>query len=84
MRKVIIPLILVLSGCASAEQIEAKDNAKCTELGFTQGTEAFGNCRLQLMAIRESEKTAGAVARGAAMQNYWNTYNAVTAPYRGR
>lgn len=34
----------------------AADTAKCVELGFKPGTEAYGNCRLQLEQIRASKR----------------------------
>jgi hypothetical protein len=40
----------------------AADDAKCKDLGFTPGTEARGNCRLQLEQIRATNN-ADATAR---------------------
>lgn len=35
---------------------EATDDAKCRQLGFKPGTEAYGNCRLQREQIRAIER----------------------------
>ena len=37
---------------------EAEDDAKCRELGFKPGTEAYGNCRLQAEQIRATNAAA--------------------------
>ncbi len=37
---------------------ERADDAKCREFGFEPGTEAYGNCRLQLEQIRATERAA--------------------------
>ena len=36
----------------------AADDAKCRKLGFTPGTEGYGNCRLQLEQIHATEAAA--------------------------
>jgi hypothetical protein len=36
----------------------AADEAKCRDLGFKPGTDAFSNCRLQLEQIRAIKQTA--------------------------
>ncbi len=41
---------------------EAADDAKCQQYGFKPGTEAYGNCRLQLDQIR-AIKSASATPR---------------------
>lgn len=50
MKSFFIIALLTLSSCASRNA--KMDNAYCAELGFKQGTEAFGNCRLQRDALR--------------------------------
>ena len=70
----IIATMALLSGCVNVEKIkaenDAKDIAQCVSLGFTPRTEAFGNCRLQLMSIRAQRGAAAAAAFGAASEGY--------------
>ncbi len=40
--------------------IHAADDAKCRNLGFKLGTEAYGNCRLQIEQIRATQDAAQA------------------------
>lgn len=56
-----IPLALLLAACAGdrSEQIarqNAADHQACLDLGFTEGTEEYGNCRLKLREIRAMEQ----------------------------
>ena len=52
------------------EARQARDDAKCRELGFKPGTEAYGNCRLQLEQIRAtSSAAASAKTRKATHQS---------------
>ena len=58
-----ICLAIALTGCAEEmegffKSVEARDDAKCRELGFEPGTEAYGNCRLQLEQIHAIERAA--------------------------
>lgn len=65
-----IYLSLILAGCASDAQwfpdgggiygrsVKAVDDEKCRELGFESGTEAYGNCRLQIEQIRAIERAS--------------------------
>jgi hypothetical protein len=50
---------------ASAEVQRCIDDRKCRQLGFTPGTEGFGNCRLQLEQI-QATRAAAAAADDAA------------------
>lgn len=45
---------------------QAADEAKCRELGFKAGTEAYGNCRLQLEQIRATKAAAAATQAASA------------------
>ncbi len=54
-------LALTLSACAGDRQSEiaaqnAADHQNCLELGFEEGTESYGNCRLKLREIRAAER----------------------------
>ena len=62
-------LMAALAACASMAERTGKydeaDIARCTELGFTPGTDAFGECRLKLVEIRQAKRNAilgGAIA----------------------
>lgn len=55
--------VLLLAACAGDRESEiarqnAIDHQHCLELGFEEGTEAYGNCRLKLREIR-AEEAAG-------------------------
>lgn len=45
------------SGCATEEELSARDAAQCRDFGFAAGTEAFANCRLQLYTARTRRPT---------------------------
>lgn len=77
--KTIAPAILLaaLTACTSPEERAARaqaqlaaDKAECTELGFTEITEPFGNCLLKLREIRALEADTQA-RRQAAAQAFW-------------
>ena len=62
MLRLSVSLVIVglLSGCLSAEERAARahmqdqqDIATCKNYGLKEGSEAFGNCRLQLDLARE-------------------------------
>jgi hypothetical protein len=53
---------LVRPGERQAAQ-RAADDAKCRELGFKPGTDAFGNCRLKLEQIRASDQPVQVIVR---------------------
>ncbi len=64
---------ILLAGCASAEQMAARDNAQrqldnreCQQLGFTPATEGFANCLLRLKEIRVQEANTDAMRRANA------------------
>jgi hypothetical protein len=46
--KLILLAVLALAGCESAAERIAADNQQCLSYGFTMGTDAFAQCRLQL------------------------------------
>jgi len=53
---------LTLAACAGdrSSEIAAQneiDHRNCLELGFEEGTEAYGNCRLKLREIRAAESS---------------------------
>lgn len=79
MRPLLIGLSAVLlSACVSPAEIEARqaalDEAECVKLGFTPGTEGFGNCRLQLRILRAQESGAAAARSNNAMQTQQNIH----------
>ncbi len=43
-----VPVLAGLTGCVSAEQQLAADQATCESYGFNRGTDAFANCMLTL------------------------------------
>ena len=49
---------------ATHRERQATDDAKCRELHFKPGTEAYGNCRLQLEHMRTIRAAAAARTSG--------------------
>ena len=56
----ILTMVLFLSSCASQLELEERaalrdkiDQEECVSLGFIEGTEAYGGCRLTLKSIRD-------------------------------
>lgn len=74
MRKLIaLSALVLLAGCASSEQLAARDHAQrqidgreCQQLGFTPATEPFANCLLRLKEIRATEANTEAMRRANA------------------
>ena len=58
-----IALAGLLAACAGDRSEEvarqnAADHQACLDLGFTEGTEDYGNCRLKLREIRAMERNS--------------------------
>lgn len=58
----ICTLGVTLAACAGDRKAEIAaqnqaDHQNCLELGFEEGTEAYGNCRLKLREIRAAERS---------------------------
>ena len=77
---------ILLPACATPEQraartdaMIAKAGAACEKLGFTPGTDAMANCKLQLLNSAQADATARA---GVAAQNAANTREAMKLPQR--
>jgi len=76
MKKLLIIFIFsFLVGCANLTNeerlvIETKiDHEECISLGFKEGTEAYGGCRLTLKSIRAQNKTTQAIKRNGMDNN---------------
>lgn len=69
-------LIVILSGCAGSEerarQQEQYEMSECARIGFKLNTPGFGNCRLQLRAISEQERSRKIATFGAIQQMQMN------------
>jgi len=70
MRCTIILALLLLSACASEQEMAARqaqqaaaDNQQCLGLGFKQGTEKFGDCLLRIEEIRTQQRLANSYDR---------------------
>ena len=68
--------VLFMSSCASQLEIEERqalrdkiDQEECMSLGFIEGTEAYGGCRLTLKSIRAQERTTDAIRRNGLDNN---------------
>jgi len=57
MKRIAIALsFLLLASCVTQQDVDMADNQECLSLGFQQGTEAYGDCRLRLKEIRARER----------------------------
>jgi hypothetical protein len=69
--------VVGLAACApSAEKIAAAQHAQCVEFGYTAGTDAYGQCRLTLMAmadLRRANEQAAWNAASASMSGAANS-----------
>jgi hypothetical protein len=77
----VVVVALALTGCLvgpprgqgeyrlSDAEIEAKDHGICTGIGLSQGSLAYADCRLRLIANRSSEASASRNRRGAVFCN---------------
>ena len=70
MRRIAVLSVLLLSACASEQEIAARqaqqaaaDNQQCLNLGFKQGTEKFGDCLLRVEEIRTQQRLANSYDR---------------------
>ena len=78
---------LLLAACATPEQRatqmfaqRASDEAECSRLGFTSGTENFADCLLRLKEIRAQEARTRAL-NNARRDPFWPGYR-LHHPYR--
>ena len=77
MKKIfVLTAVLFMSSCASQLEIEERqalrdkiDQEECMSLGFIEGTEAYGSCRLTLKSIRAQERTTDAIRRNGLDNN---------------
>ena len=72
----VLTAVLFMSSCASQLEIEERqalrdkiDQEECMSLGFIEGTEAYGGCRLTLKSIRAQERTTDAIRRNGLDNN---------------
>lgn len=72
----------LVAGCANTQELAQRDHKECASLGFTPGTDAFGNCQLQVRSIRAQEAGAAAARTQAAIAAGNSTRNAVMNPYQ--
>lgn len=52
----LLTLALLLAGCATAEQITARNNERCVQRGYQPGTPEFNKC-LQLVDNERVQRT---------------------------
>ena len=82
MKKIfVLTAVLFMSSCASQLEIEERqalkdkiDQEECMSLGFIEGTEAYGGCRLTLKSIRAQERTTDAIRRNGLDNRFCNRY----------
>lgn len=64
-----------LVACAQTpEQIAAAQHAQCAELGYSAGTDQYGQCRLTLMALEQQKHAATMATLAAAQANAQNMH----------
>jgi len=63
MKRAALLALLVLSGCASRQEIAMDDDATCQSYGAAPGSPAYMQCRMQRDGIRQQ----GAEARRTAI-----------------
>ncbi|WP_331372872.1 hypothetical protein [Sinorhizobium chiapasense] len=66
-----------LSGCMTATERAARDDAECQSYGARPGSDAYVNCRVAQGSIRAQQAQASAQRRMASQQAYWNTVNSM-------
>lgn len=77
MSKIILPVVFLalLGACTTAEERLARYKAECRSLGFSDQTEAMGQCVLQLKAIAATQaaarKNAGAILSQPSAPAYY-------------
>jgi hypothetical protein len=84
MKNFILLLPILITGCMTPEARREQQIVHCTELGFKPGTEAFGNCRLQLESMQVSRSAAAAAlinANNANRPRTCNTFGNQTSCY---
>jgi hypothetical protein len=78
----VVSVLLLLTGCASAEQRRAETAAKhdsyCKSIGTMPGTPTYTDCRLKMMQMSVSERNADRQA--AAIENSSSTWTPMVAP----
>ena len=62
---------------------KAADDAKCREFGFKPGTEAYGNCRLQIEQTRVTKAATDAADRASTQARQRNEGGIAPAPLSG-
>ena len=58
-------LSLVLSGCMTAQERLAADDAKCQSYGAPAGSPGYVNCRMQLEQNRANARTVQSLSPGS-------------------
>jgi hypothetical protein len=57
--KILIPLLLILlTGCISAQKRAQMENDKCVSYGYKKGTAGYSDCRLKLEIARQGSGAA--------------------------
>jgi hypothetical protein len=54
----LLAVALILSSCQTAEEIRARDEARCGGYGFRRGTEGFANCLMNQDLSRRADQRA--------------------------
>ncbi len=78
MKRIALIGLLLLAACATPEQREAariaqeiEDIKECQKLGFKQGTDAFADCRLRLVEMRQAAYNASRIQTSVGFGYGW-------------
>lgn len=74
-RVTVVAVLCTLSGCAAQQaqreaRFAARDDARCQSFGFTQGTDAYANCRMKLWADRKAAQQAAFAAAAQSASDF--------------
>jgi hypothetical protein len=61
-RLLIVPLLLALSGCMTAEEQRAADEARCRSYGFMHRNDAFAECMQRIDLARRAGRRSSVAA----------------------
>lgn len=64
-----VALAVMLLGCASTEELAAKDDALCASIGMAADHPRYGDCRLEAARIRQNEEALRLQRIGMALSN---------------
>lgn len=88
MKGLILLIALALSGCMAPEQRAKEDDGICAVYRIAGNTQAYAQCRLNLVELHQQQRMAVGAAIADGLDNAANSFNrpippAPTPPMRG-